>query len=121
MAAEDDGEVGLFAEQAEPVLPERERLTKGLRHQHIVAQLSAAPTLRASELAATLGVSSETIRRDLVDLEEQGLINRTFGGAARPFGLEPTRNDRRRAMTAEREAIAAAVSAMVQPNEVLRA
>jgi DeoR/GlpR family transcriptional regulator of sugar metabolism len=119
MSAEDEGDIGLLVDQNEPVVPERERLTKGLRHRHIIAQLRAAPTLRASELAATLGVSSETIRRDLVDLEEQGLINRTFGGAARPFALEAARNDRRRVMTAEREAIAALVSAMVQPNEVL--
>ena len=42
-----------------------DRLSKTARHKHIIAQLSAAPTLRASEIAAVLGVSGETIRPDL--------------------------------------------------------
>ncbi|MDT3381639.1 DeoR/GlpR family DNA-binding transcription regulator [Labrys portucalensis] len=98
---------------------ERDRLSKEVRQQRIIAQLSAAPTLRASELAAALGVSGETIRRDLLELHEQGLINRTYGGASRPFAHEPSRSDRRHVMIAEREAIAAAVSAMILPKEVL--
>jgi DeoR/GlpR family transcriptional regulator of sugar metabolism len=98
---------------------ERDRLSKVVRQQRIVAQLAAAPTLRASELAAALGVSGETIRRDLLELQEQGLINRTYGGASRPFALEASRTDRRQVMVAEREAIAAAVSAMILPKEVL--
>ena len=98
---------------------ERDRLSKGVRQQRILAQLAAAPTLRASELAAALGVSGETIRRDLLELQEQGLINRTYGGASRPFALEASRSDRRQVMVAEREAIAAAVSAMILPKEVL--
>src|SRR5882757_8307154 len=91
----------------------QDRLSKTVRHQRIIAQLAAAPTLRASELATALSVSGETVRRDLLELHEQGLINRTYGGASRPFALEPARSDRRRVMIAEREAIAAAISAMV--------
>ena len=64
-----------------------DRLSKLARHKHIISQLTAAPTLRASELAAVLGVSGETIRRDLMELQEQKLINRTYGGASRPFAL----------------------------------
>ena len=51
---------------------ERDRLSKTLRHQRILAQLEAAPTLRASELALALSVSGETIRRDLMELQKQG-------------------------------------------------
>lgn len=98
---------------------ERDRLSKTLRHQRILAQLEAAPTLRASELALALSVSGETIRRDLMELQKQGRINRTYGGASRPFALEPARSDRRQAMIVEREAIAAAISAMILPKEVL--
>ena len=32
-----------------------DRLSKLARHKHIIAQLTAAPTLRASEIAAALG------------------------------------------------------------------
>ncbi|WP_082363833.1 DeoR/GlpR family DNA-binding transcription regulator [Rhodopseudomonas sp. AAP120] len=96
-----------------------DRLSKTARHQHIISQLTAAPTLRASELAAVLGVSTETIRRDLMELQEQKLINRTYGGASRPFALEPSLVDRKRLLIAEREAIAAAIGDLIQPNEVL--
>src|ERR1700737_648798 len=99
--------------------PEGDRFSKVGRHQHIISQLTAAPTLRASELAAVLGVSGETIRRDLMELQEQKLINRTYGGASRPFALEPILTDRKAIMIAEREAIAAAIADLILPNEVL--
>lgn len=96
-----------------------ERLTKTQRHKHIIAQLTAAPALRASELAAVLGVSGETIRRDLMELHEQKLINRTYGGASRPFALEPSLTHRKSVMIDERECIAAVVAGLVLPKEVL--
>jgi len=102
-----------------PRKSEGDRLSKLARHKHIIAQLTAAPTLRASELAAVLGVSGETIRRDLMELQEQKLINRTYGGASRPFALEPALTDRKAIMTAERKAIAAAIVDLILPNEVL--
>jgi DeoR/GlpR family transcriptional regulator of sugar metabolism len=98
---------------------EGDRLSKLARHKHIISQLTAAPTLRASELAAVLGVSGETIRRDLMELSEQKLINRTYGGASRPFALEPTLVDRKAIMIAEREAMADAIARLILPNEVL--
>jgi DeoR/GlpR family transcriptional regulator of sugar metabolism len=99
--------------------PDRDRLSKSARHQHIVAQLTAAPMLRASELADVLGVSGETIRRDLMELHERGLINRTYGGAARPFAHEQAVGDRKAVMIAEREAMGAAVASAIRPKEVL--
>jgi DeoR/GlpR family transcriptional regulator of sugar metabolism len=98
---------------------EPDRLSKALRHQRILAQLEAAPTLRASELSVALSVSGETIRRDLMELQKQGRIDRTYGGATRPLALDTARSDRRQAMIAEREAIAAMVSTMILPGEVL--
>lgn len=99
--------------------PDGDRLSKAARQKHIISQLTAAPTLRASELAASLGVSGETIRRDLMELQKQKLINRTYGGASRPFALEPSLTDRKAIMIAEREAIADAVTDLIGPNEVL--
>jgi DeoR/GlpR family transcriptional regulator of sugar metabolism len=99
--------------------PEGDRFSKLGRHKHIISQLTAAPTLRASELAAALGVSGETIRRDLMELQEHGLINRTYGGASRPFALEPSLPDRKATMIAERKAIASVIADLILPNEVL--
>src|ERR1700677_3328056 len=100
-----------------PRKPEGDRLSKLARHKHIISQLTAAPALRASELAAALGVSGETIRRDLMELQDQKLINRTYGGASRPFALEQSLTDRKAIMISEREAIAAAVAELILPKE----
>src|SRR4051794_34668273 len=59
------------------------RLNKSDRQARIVAELRAAPTLRVNELSARLEVSAETVRRDLAELDERGLISRTYGGAMR--------------------------------------
>ncbi|MFG1477352.1 DeoR/GlpR family DNA-binding transcription regulator [Xanthobacter sp. V4C-4] len=104
-----------------PDAPEAEpaRLSKKARHERIVRELMASSTLRVSELAAELGVSTETIRRDLFELGEKGLINRTYGGAVRPLGTEPAVSERHQLMVAEREAIAAATARLIKPNEVV--
>src|ERR1700733_9728145 len=93
-----------------PRKPEGDRPSKLARHQHIISQLTAAPTLRASELAAVLGVSGGTIRRVCMELQEQKLTNRTYGGASRPFALEPTLTDRKAIMVTEGERIADAIA-----------
>jgi DeoR family glycerol-3-phosphate regulon repressor len=98
---------------------DRPRPTKSERQEHIVAELRATPTLRVSELAAELDVSTETIRRDLDELEERGLINRTYGGAVRPLSVEPALSERHQLMVREREAIAAAAAKLVRPNDVV--
>jgi DeoR/GlpR family transcriptional regulator of sugar metabolism len=95
------------------------RYAKGARQQRIVDTLTSVPSLRLHELVETLGVSSETIRRDLRELDERGLISRTYGGAIRTFVGEPALAERRRLMIGEREAIAATVSGSVRPDEVL--
>jgi DeoR/GlpR family transcriptional regulator of sugar metabolism len=41
-----------------------DRLTKQQRQERIVAELQISPTIRASEIAAKLGVHTETVRRD---------------------------------------------------------
>ncbi|WP_433413375.1 DeoR/GlpR family DNA-binding transcription regulator [Microtetraspora malaysiensis] len=51
------------------------------RHQRIVEALSQAGTLRTEDLAEQLGVSHETVRRDLATLEQRGLLARVHGGA----------------------------------------
>ena len=97
-----------------------QRLSKRDRQQRILAELRVSATLRISELATELGVSYETIRRDLEEMGESGLINRTYGGAvARPFGFEPAWSERANAMTAEREQIASLAIRFVRPGEVL--
>jgi len=51
------------------------------RHAQIIEFIEHNNTLNISELCKILGVSSMTIRRDLNDLEREGLVLRTHGGA----------------------------------------
>jgi DeoR/GlpR family transcriptional regulator of sugar metabolism len=97
----------------------RARLGKKERHERILAEMMATSRLRVGDLAADLQVSTETIRRDLYELEERGLIDRTYGGAVRPFGTEPSLTERHRLMVPEREAMAAATVKFIKPSEVI--
>jgi len=54
------------------------------RRAELLSELSADSALRVSDLAGKLGVSVMTIRRDLTELQSQGLIKRVHGGAVLP-------------------------------------
>ena len=99
----------------------RRRATKKTdRQQRILQELRANTAIRISELAKELGVSGETSRRDLAELGEAGAVNRTYGGAvARPFGAEPTWNERHNQMREERQVIAKLAVGLASPGDVL--
>ncbi len=61
------------------------------RKQHILNRIERDGTVTVTGLAETLEVSEMTIRRDLVDLENSGLVRRVHGGAvsARGRNFEP--------------------------------
>lgn len=52
------------------------------RRQLILNELRKERSISAQELAALLDASISTIRRDLIALEEKGLLNKVYGGAA---------------------------------------
>lgn len=51
------------------------------RQIRIMNELSEQRTMLVADLAAILGVSPSTVRRDLSSMEEKGLVKRTHGGA----------------------------------------
>ncbi len=51
------------------------------RKSAIVSLLERDKKVDVNEMAAYFGISKETIRRDLRDLEQEGLLTRTHGGA----------------------------------------
>lgn len=82
---------------------------KELRHDRILAALGANPALRVNRLAEELDVSTETIRRDLAELDRIGRLSRTYGGAVSTGSrFEPALNERLGLHVAERQAIARA-------------
>ncbi len=58
-------------------------LLKAERHHQIQAMVNDRSRATVQELSTLFGVSEATIRRDLEELNSQGLIRRTHGGAVR--------------------------------------
>ncbi|WP_433800395.1 DeoR/GlpR family DNA-binding transcription regulator [Actinomycetospora sp. CA-084318] len=58
------------------------------RHQLLVRRARELGRLEVTQVAAELGVTTETIRRDLTALERQGLLHRVHGGAIATDRLE---------------------------------
>ncbi len=89
------------------------------RQRLILTELGMASALRVYDLAQRLEVSTETVRRDLAELDEAGLISRTYGGAIRPIPYEPGLAEREGLMVAERERIAETALTLVSPDDIL--
>lgn len=95
------------------------RRSKASRQEQILAELNRSPSLRVAELARRLVVSTETIRRDLDAMTEQGLLNRTYGGAVRPLGTEPSVTERHALHVPERERIAKVAVPLLKTARIL--
>jgi DeoR/GlpR family transcriptional regulator of sugar metabolism len=89
------------------------------RQDKILVVLELDPAIRVNELARTLGVSSETVRRDLAKLDEIGQIRRTYGGAVRANEFEPALADRLKLFTQERERMARHAVALIEGETTL--
>jgi len=91
------------------------------RWQAILAQLSTHGRIRVGQLAAHLGVSEATVRRDLEAMQAQGLLHRTHGGAVlpRPTAFEVSFDESQTHALAEKQAIGRCAAALVREGESL--
>jgi DeoR/GlpR family transcriptional regulator of sugar metabolism len=93
---------------------------KQARQHAIIAELAANPVVRISSLAAQLGVSAETVRRDVDELTRAGVAERPSGGAAvRPVGVQPAVEERDRLVVAERARIGRHAATLVGDGAVV--
>lgn len=93
---------------------------KELRQGSILAALEGNPALRVNQLAESLAVSTETIRRDLAELDQAGRLSRTYGGAVVASNrFEPLLNDRLLLKVPERRAIARRALEEIADEEAL--
>ncbi len=78
------------------------------RKQYIQKALDTEGSLRVNVLAEELSVSEMTIRRDLKELEQEGILKRTHGGAVKEVGrrYEPPFNLRQQQHIEEKQRIA---------------
>ena len=97
-----------------------ERLPAAQRQEEILLRLQREGTVRIVTLAREFNVASETIRRDLDTLSENGLLDRSYGGAMRKsFTEEPTISERGQRHTAERQRIAEHASSLINQGDAL--
>jgi len=96
------------------------------RTQVILTSLQETGSVVVEELAERLNVTVVTIRRDLDQLEQQGLLRRTHGGAVSidPLFYEPFKKDRSFLAQVERQAnekrrIGRAAAALISPGETI--
>ncbi len=82
------------------------------RRERIVTMLGETGAIQLEAVAAELGVSPMTVRRDLDELEAAGLLRRVRGGAVRVAGPQPF-GARRATHARAKEAIAAKALAFV--------
>ncbi len=57
------------------------------REEKILELVDKNSAVTTSELVELFGVSVETIRKDLLSMEKQGLLSRVHGGAMKPVGM----------------------------------
>ncbi|MGW5095709.1 DeoR/GlpR family DNA-binding transcription regulator [Streptomyces nodosus] len=92
------------------------------RHRRIVAEIGRLKFVTTDDLTTLLGVSHETVRRDLALLERRGELSRVHGGATgpqAPVGEEAPFSERSGTLALEKEAIGRAAAALIEPNQTV--
>jgi DeoR/GlpR family transcriptional regulator of sugar metabolism len=91
------------------------------RKRRIIELLHEAGTIRTMEVAETLGVTDETVRKDFEALEKSGGLIRTHGGASRPQQVREERplTERQEVRREEKRVIARLAAERIQPNETI--
>jgi DeoR/GlpR family transcriptional regulator of sugar metabolism len=89
-------------------------ITGNPRYDKLIALIGARGYMRIDELASLLGVSTQTIRRDIRRLSDDGFLSRYHGGAAQASSAINTALEKREvAQIDEKRAIAEAVVARI--------
>jgi DeoR family transcriptional regulator of aga operon len=95
------------------------------RAKEILRLLLSHGKTSVDELSELFGTSSASVRRDLVRLEERGLVHRTHGGAMlagqiyEPFRFDASYPVREERFSSEKQRIAAAAAQLVGENETI--
>src|SRR5215210_8843735 len=100
-------------------MQERAALLSAECRSAILELLARDGKVVAARLVAELGVSEDTIRRDLRELAAQGLVQRVHGGALAPAPQPGSFAHRSETCTAEKAALAHATVAVLGEARVV--
>jgi DeoR/GlpR family transcriptional regulator of sugar metabolism len=97
----------------------RSNLLTDERRERILTALRRDGRVLATDLSNTLGVSDDTIRRDLDALAEMGLLQRVHGGALWRARINEDYTARQADEAIAKQSIAQATAALVCPGQVV--
>lgn len=89
------------------------------RRELLLERLGRDGRLVAKDLAAELGLSEDSIRRDLRDLAAEGLLTRVYGGALPASPAVADYAARTRIATASKTRVAARAAALIEPGSTV--
>ncbi|CAM4445815.1 DeoR family transcriptional regulator [Paenibacillus macerans] len=87
----------------------------------IMEQLKQEGQVKVPELSQLFTVSEETVRRDLILLEKEGLAKRVYGGALLPklTSFEPPYLQRQKVKAEEKERIGRAAAELIESGDTI--
>ena len=98
-------------------------MKKEERQNRIQEMLNKTGTVTVSEIMQELSVSDMTVRRDLTEMAERGILIRTHGGAQRIFsdesGLERSHTEKKLLHEAEKNQIAMKAASLIPDGETV--
>ena len=91
------------------------------RRNQIVELLNQQQMVKNTDLMERFGISIETVRRDLAFLEEEGVLERIYGGAVKKTyrSTEPLYASREKENEQEKRAIAREAAKLIAPNDTV--
>ena len=91
------------------------------RKKHITDLLQVRDSVTTAELIQYFSVSAETVRRDLLEMEEENLLRRVHGGAVRVSEMKPFSHlkHRNQENIEKKQALAKAAAEFVHENDFI--
>ncbi len=90
------------------------------RHKRIIDQLKKESTVRISELSESLGVTRQTVRRDLSELDKDGIIKKVHGGAVlNRTNIEPPYSARDNTSVTEKQYIGEKAASFIEDGDAI--
>lgn len=102
-------------------MPAPREMLPAERRAYIVTKLRDQQAVRVPDLSEALGVSEITIRRDLLLLEQEGVLDRTYGGAMLKKQMQGDSRweEAEVANAVAKASIAAAAAEMIEPQDTV--
>lgn len=94
-------------------------MLKEERHRYIIDRINKDNRIFVTDLSAELNVSDDTLRRDLVELENQGLLTKVHGGAIAKSGISIQFSERLNTATLIKQEMAAKLVPLFKEGDVI--